>query len=182
QRVVRICRYDGYASDATGFVKNDISLIKLQNPVAGVSSINTLNSQEERVLMEHTSQATISGWGSTDARDLNNAQWRLQWAVMPLVTNAVCSANKQYAEKITDGMICAGSVQTAAANHESASPCVGDSGGPLVVSAGSAEFLEGITSTGGGCAASPYAVFTRVSHYRAWIDETRRTEKNCVAN
>ena len=65
---------------------------------------------------------------------------------------------------IADTMICAGTTGKG--------PCHGDSGGPLVDEKG---LLIGIVSWGNGCARGYPGVFTKVSYFLDWINQSMST-------
>jgi len=74
------------------------------------------------------------------------------------------------ASSITDGMLCAGSLE------EGQDTCSGDSGGPLqceIMEDGELSWVQvGITSWGEGCGKSEYpGVYTKVATYNKWIRE-----------
>jgi secreted trypsin-like serine protease len=90
-----------------------------------------------------------------------------------------------YGDALTDGMICAGSLD------EGVDSCDGDSGGPLACLyngttstppkpmtnrfLAGAFTLYGITSWGQHCGyANKPGVYVKVAHYRKWIDDTFR--------
>ena len=85
-------------------------------------------------------------------------------ASVPLVSNAVCSAD--YNQAIGDGMLCAG---YATGGVDS---CQGDSGGPMVCN----QKLAGIVSWGVGCAQpNTPGVYTNVAYYNNWITSTNHS-------
>jgi len=111
--------------------------------------------------------ATVSGWGDTSAVPSHAQSYRstLQSARVPLVPERLCA--EEYApieQRITPGMICAGSSQPPADS------CYGDSGGPLVVDRDTPArppedyVLVGLVDFGAGCAEPGFAgVYTRIS-------------------
>jgi secreted trypsin-like serine protease len=69
---------------------------------------------------------------------------------------------------LRDTNICAGTPTL-----PSVDPCVGDNGGPLIVKTGSNSYEQvGVASYGISCAGPP-PIFTRVSAYRAWIEQVK---------
>lgn len=51
--------------------------------------------------------------------------------------------------------------------------CTGDVGSPLVCDLGGTYILQGIASHGVGCGEANHpGIYTRVSNYRTWIDQT----------
>ncbi len=111
--------------------------------------------------------ATVSGWGDTSAAPSGAPHYpsTLQSVRVPLVPERLCA--EEYAsieQRITPGMICAGSSQPPADS------CYGDSGGPLVVDRDTPArppedyALVGLVDFGAGCAQPGFAgVYTRIS-------------------
>lgn len=106
---------------------------------------------------------------------------------VPIQSKAICTMPHVYGNAITDGMVCAGSLD------EGVDACEGDSGGPLACLHEGNIFaiqwlsiklyaklifvgyftLYGITSWGHHCGhANKPGVYVKVSYYREWIDET----------
>ena len=108
----------------------------------------------------------VTGWGAMS--EGGEGSRMLQKVEVPHVDTAVCDAEESYKGKITAGMLCAGYAKGAK------DACQGDSGGPLVWhKAGAGNFLVGVVSWGEGCAReSKYGVYTRVTAYADWIDQT----------
>ena len=123
------------------------------------------NKQEES-LSHHLH---LSGWGKTDYA--GQAVQDLQHASLQIISNKeCCEANcDRWTPSIPNKMVCA-------KNREQAnSGCHGDSGGPFVCQGSNGRWsLQGVVSWGSGrCNAFQKAtVFTRVSEYMAWINET----------
>ena len=107
----------------------------------------------------------VTGWGAT--AEGGTISSRLMKASVPYVRNKACNSNQAYRGRIRRGMMCAGRTDGGV------DACQGDSGGPLVWRSGSRPILVGIVSFGEGCARKlKYGVYTRVSHYRDWIEKT----------
>ncbi|KAE9347163.1 hypothetical protein PR003_g7059 [Phytophthora rubi] len=97
--------------------------------------------------------ATVRGWGLTE----NGSQSRKMKEVnVNIISNAEC--NKQYSNRITGGMLCAGT-------GNGRDTCNGDSGGPLIANG----VLVGIVSWGGKCGVKA-GVYTRVAYVRDYIN------------
>jgi len=106
------------------------------------------------------SDTLVTGWGWTEVSNLSPT---LLKANVELVNNSVCE-DAMGADRISDGMVCAGG--------ENKDTCLGDSGGPLVSrsSPGEGYSLVGITSWGKGCAVpGTYGVYTRVAYFMDWV-------------
>ena len=95
----------------------------------------------------------------------------LQQGRIPVVSKAACYAKNRHEIPIpiTDAMICAG-------RGWKISGCHGDSGGPFVCRIGGRWELHGAVSHGSGeCkASSTYTVFSRVNHFKDWIQRIMR--------
>ncbi|XP_054729066.1 trypsin-like [Anastrepha obliqua] len=105
---------------------------------------------------------TVTGWGITES----GIVWpELLSAVVPIVASSQC--NTSYEGAITQGMICAGYLETGGVDA-----CQGDSGGPLACN----DTLAGVVSWGNGCALSGYpGVYANVSEYYDWVLLTNST-------
>ena len=101
------------------------------------------------------------GWGKTSSTsDLAEV---LQEAEVEVYTNAECKS--RWGTKIGPYHICVGRLGESGA-------CNGDSGGPLVCNMGSNWRLAGVTSWGRpDCSVLYPSVYTRVSHFRDWIND-----------
>jgi secreted trypsin-like serine protease len=155
-------QYNAWSND------NDIALLRLVTPAllnAAVAFVPLLTNAEETLVAEGQS-ATVTGWGTTT--EGGNSSTTLMEVSLPVVSNDEC--NRSYGI-ITDNMLCAGLAEGGVDS------CQGDSGGPLVVADEEGSwYLAGVVSFGYGCArADYYGVYTRVSQYVEWIEETIAT-------
>lgn len=118
-------------------------------------------------------EGIVAGYGSTESRSYSD---QLLMTGVPIWSLAAC--RQTWGPRIDEGQICAGGGVTDA--------CSGDSGGPLlvtrpqggfilvgIVSFGSSPRFPGENIPGDGCAVPDRpGVYTRVSHYIEWIQET----------
>jgi len=147
--------------------QNDIALVKLATPAAGVEPIEFADNTIEADMVTLSRNSTVSGWG--DTRPGSNAgSDDLLWANIPLTNRKVCQQNynslpKDVRHEIKEGMFCGGNGR--------ADACQGDSGGPLVMRThAQKKYLEGIVAWGEGCASKKFpGVYTRVPSYAQWI-------------
>jgi len=154
--VARIVLNDSYDPQTHA---NDIALVKLSALTAGRTiplAAATEPLREKQVL-------EVTGWGAMSEGGPTST--RLQKVQVPLVSNATCNTPAAYNGTVTSGMICAGS------RDGGIDACQGDSGGPLVKRTDLGPVLIGVVSFGEGCARKlKYGVYTRISHYRSWIE------------
>ncbi|WP_442503739.1 serine protease [Marinivivus vitaminiproducens] len=115
--------------------------------------------------------AVVTGWGAM--RVDGPLPERLQVASVPVRTLEEC-VQAYPAEDIGPNHLCAGYT------GGGVDSCQGDSGGPLVVEGGPRGRLQvGVVSWGYGCAEpGRYGVYTRVSSYKKWIEETAARYKD----
>jgi secreted trypsin-like serine protease len=152
----KLVRSEGYDPRTN---ENDIALIKLASATSGrpiplAAPTDTFMSGEP---------LEITGWGAMS--EGNAAATLLQKAFVPSVANSDCNKPEAYKGAIRPGMMCAGE------KAGGIDACQGDSGGPLVKRKSSGPVLVGVVSFGEGCARQlKYGVYTRISHYRTWIE------------
>ncbi|KAL4658479.1 trypsin-like [Arapaima gigas] len=136
---------------------NDIMLLKLSRPA-------NLNANVQPVALPNASTppltgksiCTVSGWGVTEVYS-----YFLSPELRAVDVEIISNCQSFYYWRITDNMICAGSM------NERKDSCQGDSGGPLVCNGN----LEGIVSWGVSCANPLYpGVYTKVRNYILWIE------------
>eukprot|EP00062_Callorhinchus_milii_P005437 gi/632944860/ref/XP_007887731.1/ PREDICTED: chymotrypsin A-like [Callorhinchus milii] len=143
-------------------INNDVTVVKLKSSVTFTPRISPVCLASNPDLFPGGKMCMTSGWGLTNPFD-SNTPCILQQAALPLLTYEQC--NNIWTNMITDAMICAGAA--------GATSCMGDSGGPLVCQNGGAWNLVGIVSWGSGyCSTSTPAVYTRVTMFRSWIEQT----------
>jgi trypsin len=149
-------------------VKNDIALLRLNAPVAGLP-LARLSSVVNGAIEREGVLSTVVGWGYT-AEGSGSVQSLLRSVTIPLVSLQTCSAG-YYA--LDWNRLCAG---LAAGGKDS---CQGDSGGPLlhIDNKTGAMTQVGIVSYGTGCAREGYfGVYTRNSYFLPWVRSTLARE------
>nr|XP_008121921.2 PREDICTED: proproteinase E [Anolis carolinensis] len=145
---------------------NDIALVKLSRPAELNENVELACLPPAGEILPNEYPCYISGWG----RLYTNGPLpdKLQQAILPVVDNEHCNQKDWWGGVIQQNMICAGGDIRAG--------CNGDSGGPLNCQATDGRwYVHGITSfvSAFGCnTLKKPTVFTRVSDFDAWIQET----------
>ncbi|XP_047204376.1 trypsin-like isoform X3 [Girardinichthys multiradiatus] len=140
----------------------DIMLIKLRAPMVlnKFVSLAPLPRQGTGVVEGHLCQ--VSGWGHNSVGG-GQVPIELRTVTVPIVSAARCNSSDSFDGNITTNMICAG-YQSGGKDA-----CKGDSGGPLVCRGR----VYGMVSWGNGCGDAKFpGVYTAVSRFRRWIDQT----------
>jgi secreted trypsin-like serine protease len=146
---------------------HDIALLKLTEPLAFTDFIRPicLDDPGQRVDNGFT-EGMFAGYGklSYNNRPTTDDQYKVN---VRIGTPQECqNAYSAQGVQLMDSQICAGTNTV-----PSVDPCVGDNGGPLIVKTGPNSYKQvGVASFGLACSGPP-AVFTRVSSYRAWIQQ-----------
>lgn len=182
--VDKIAIHPSYYTDrSTGIIYHDIALLHLVRPVYELWRVIQFPPLFSSSLDEPGKTAYVAGWGSESAGQnaLSVAVFANEAAV-EVKNNEECkSAFQRHGQFDGTGMLCALGTQLPLP----ADACDGDSGGPLVVH-GAGVFVIGIVSWGVGCRNAQYpGVYTRVSAYSQWIQETvasHNTLGNCNVN
>ena len=160
-------------------VGNDIALLRLAKPWRGPTAALSLAASTDPSLI---AQARVGGYGTTEHNmhnvdldrfdradgqgELFAGSARLLETAIETIATSRC-ASQYGGSAIGDGQICAG------LEEGGKDSCQGDSGGPLIVadSRGCPRQI-GVVSWGRGCALKDaYGVYTRVSHFAAWIQQ-----------
>ncbi|XP_068098474.1 mannan-binding lectin serine protease 2-like [Hyperolius riggenbachi] len=166
-----------YRDDTQGLV-HDIALIKLQErlPLSETVLGICLPTKMPRFAISHQETdhhvGLIAGWGMTER---NTPSRQLRFVEVDIIDHTQCkaaykklsSSSKEYS--VTDNMLCAGDLE---GGRDS---CAGDTGGPLMFwdDDDNRWFIGGIISWGLECGQKgQYGVYTRVSQYLDWLEET----------
>ncbi|XP_077193076.1 beta-fibrinogenase brevinase-like [Paroedura picta] len=146
-------------SDCKDECKNDIMLIKLNTPAIltdHVAPINYATSPPDL-----GTSCTVMGWGAVTSPDET-------FPSVPHCVNITILETELCEDKfpciVPENILCAGILE---GGKDS---CRGDSGGPLICDG----ILQGIVSLGGNPCGQPNlpAVYTSISRYASWIQET----------
>ncbi|XP_067286737.1 chymotrypsin-like protease CTRL-1 [Pseudorasbora parva] len=148
---------------------NDISLMKLSQPVNYSSYIRPICLASKGSVFHDATTCWASGWGNIGKNLSLPAPQSLQQVEIPVVGSSQCSCQYKSVSGIiiTPQMICAG--------RPGKGICQGDSGGPLQCKQGSVWVQSGITSFGTslGCAIEGFPeVFSRVSEFNTWVTDS----------
>ncbi|KAG8293042.1 trypsin-1-like [Homalodisca vitripennis] len=154
---------------------NDIAIIKVRSSSEGGIHFN---SHVQPICLPETftqrvatgDWCTVTGWGAQSQDDLESLSDELQAASVPVLDQHTCRQSDVYGgrdQSILDSMVCAGVLEGGV------DACGGDSGGPLACQINGKFVLAGLVSWGDGCAKKNRpGVYTRVSHFTPWIQET----------
>ena len=132
----------------------------------------------------------VTGWGWMGQRNARDAVTRmdssrqlqrnpadLQQLVLNHLPDARCE--EEYGKDYDAGTLCAGTLAADGSIEAGKDSCQGDSGGPLTREEdGGVRSLVGVVSGGKGCGAGKPAVYTRMSHYDAWIAAAKAAAKS----
>ncbi|XP_018541191.1 trypsin [Lates calcarifer] len=141
---------------------NDIMLIKLRAPVYLNSYVSIALLPRQGATIAEGRMCRVSGWGYTSPSG-GQIPSTLRTVKLPIVSTEKCNSSESFNGNITENMICAGY------STGGKDACQGDSGGPLVCEGR----VYGVVSWGRGCADAQFpGVYTAVSKYRRWIDNT----------
>lgn len=137
---------------------NDIGVVLLKKSLTFGQKVQPITLPTQGYRIPFGAMALVTGWGALKEQGTSPKQ--LQVVSVPIIDYYIC---KRLAAIVKDTMICAGNIDEGGVDS-----CQGDSGGPLTVNG----VLQGIVSWGNGCArpGSP-GIYTRVAHYRDWIDK-----------
>ncbi|XP_042880141.1 serine protease filzig-like [Penaeus japonicus] len=145
---------------------HDIALMELEEPVTfryGISAVKLPSDLDDLYEGEN---ATVSGWGRYSVR-LKATSPVLKSFTGPLMNISKCVEAWNKFPGIS-----ARSPNHVCLDVTMGTPCHGDSGGPLVMCSGTQCTQIGVVSFGFPMCTNVGlpAVFTRVSHYKSWID------------
>ncbi|XP_053307548.1 proproteinase E-like [Spea bombifrons] len=153
-------------NDACVACGNDIALIKLSHPVHLNDKVKVGCLPGSGALLSNEYPCYISGWGRLYTG--GPLPGVLQQALLPVVDHPHCSQTDWWGGTVKESMVCAGG--------DAQSGCNGDSGGPLNCQGVDGRwYVHGVTSfvSSRGCNTfKKPTVFTRVSAFNTWIQET----------
>uniref|UniRef100_A0A3B4GX78 trypsin n=2 Tax=Haplochromini TaxID=319058 RepID=A0A3B4GX78_9CICH len=140
----------------------DIMLIKLRAPFYLNSYVSITLLPRQGAPIAEGRLCRVSGWGYTNPSG-GPIPSTLRTVMLPIVSTEKCNSSESFSGNITENMLCAGY------SLGGKDACQGDSGGPLVCDGR----VYGVVSWGKGCADAQFpGVYTAVSKFRRWIDNT----------
>ncbi|KAL0979895.1 hypothetical protein UPYG_G00191240 [Umbra pygmaea] len=171
RQIRKVKRQVSHASYNPKAINNDVMLLKLDKKVKTTEAVKVLKvpgaGKKPVNDVPAGTVCSVSGWGHTR----NNGKVMsdvLRYANVTVIDRQKCNSAEYYNMNpiITNNMLCAGSVEKTRQDS-----CQGDSGGPLVCKG----VLQGVVSYGTKCGIKKRpGVYTLVSKYRDWINETMR--------
>ncbi|KAL1459824.1 hypothetical protein WDU94_011777 [Cyamophila willieti] len=160
--------------------ENDLAIIKLKGTIQLNKYAQPICLPANTLKYEEKLDCVVSGWGKT--RDMESADnsINLRAAQVQTLPYEDCRKEESYGSKIKDSMFCAGSFKGGVDS------CQGDSGGPIVCDVQDPNkhtlIQYGIVSFGRGCGnAKKPGVYTRLSQYQDWIDQTLKESIQNIA-
>ncbi|XP_048487069.1 trypsin CFT-1 isoform X1 [Plutella xylostella] len=143
---------------------NDVAVLVLPTSMSNYrsSSVQPAVIPPGGYVVPNNASVVAVGWGLTDMNCSKSNTLGLRHAGLRKVDRDTCGA--RWEASVPDNFLCAGLLGVGGAGT-----CRGDSGGPLVYNG----VVVGVTSFGMTCGDSLYPnVFTRVSSYSVWINNT----------
>uniref|UniRef100_A0A8C5LQ03 Peptidase S1 domain-containing protein n=1 Tax=Leptobrachium leishanense TaxID=445787 RepID=A0A8C5LQ03_9ANUR len=135
---------------------NDIMLLKLSGAAKFNKYVQHIRLPRKKSDVATNTPCSVAGWGHLDNQKKRNGSETLFETNINILSRKSCRIT---VPSLNDGMICAGD------SNENKDASQGDSGGPLICK----RAVEGIVSFG---LESPPGIYTRVSKYIDWIEET----------
>lgn len=155
--VAEVYEYPGFSMDT---LSNDISILKLSEPIQGVKGTSSVQLPVQSAEPEAGLKVDVSGWG-LNREGASKLSDFLEFVHLQVFDRTKC--NSIYEGAITQSMVCAG-------YEGGKGVCQGDSGGALV---NEHKVQIGIVSWGYKCAAQGIPqVYTNVAQFSDWIKET----------
>ncbi|XP_063748177.1 granzyme-like protein 1 [Eleginops maclovinus] len=155
---VKRCKHPSYNTVGEG---SDIMLLKLSRKAQLNRRLKPISLPNSEIEIKNNQMCTVAGWGETSGGETDV----LQMVNVNILDRDVC--NKQWNKKLPAGVICAGGYQTEKGF------CQGDSGGPLVCNGKPAGVVSFNSKLGCRYPNLPN-VYTDLSKYRRWIDDTMK--------
>ena len=164
---VTILPHPKYHTTPHGNYRNDIALVRIDAIIPGdLKTPKLVDPSLEGLLLEKKNTATVVGWGTQAFSQFSSISNYLHNTTVTIVSNDVCNSKNSYSGLIDDTQICAG--------LKGSDSCQGDSGGPLLIWDDRQGYVVlGLVSWGKGCGLAKFpGVYSKVSAYQQWIDET----------
>lgn len=144
---------------------NDIALVKMPENAPEGATIQVIPHPDASIGDLTGQQAVVSGFGLTESGQVSNELLKVN---LQVISNEEC--RQTYGDVHNQPTkLCARWI-----TREGESSCFGDSGGPLTTEFNGQRNVVGIVSSGSftTCDSGDESVYTRVSEYKDWIDQT----------
>ncbi|CAO1338292.1 unnamed protein product [Diamesa serratosioi] len=151
---------------------NDIALLELTENVKYDNAVLPACLYTKRGDIDSKENLIITGWGITDTNTKQKSDWLLKATVSAL---SIQECNQKFEHlnlpQINQGLL---STQLCAFDQlKNSDACQGDSGGPIQIKQSDNRFyIVGVTSFGAACGSEFPGIYTRVSEYLDFIEET----------
>ncbi|KAM3621365.1 uncharacterized protein V6R79_010260 [Siganus canaliculatus] len=150
----------------------DIMLIKLRGPMVLNKYVALAPLPRQGTGVAEGLMCRVSGWGYNSFGG-GQSPAALRTVTVPIVSTARCNSSESFNGNITTNMLCAGyrtgGKDACKVMEGVALSLQGDSGGALVCGG----HVHGVVSWGNGCGNAKFpGVYTAVSRFRRWIDQT----------
>ncbi|XP_046975599.1 phenoloxidase-activating factor 2-like [Vanessa cardui] len=152
-------------------LRNDVSLLRLEQPFALTDHINTLCLPDPNEDFDSYKRCVANGWGRDSFGKKGRYAVILKKVEVDMVPFQRCGALLKQTRlgprfKLHESFVCAG-------GEEGKDTCQGDGGAPLACPIGNNRYkLTGLVAWGIGCGERDVpAVYARVSMFRKWVDD-----------
>lgn len=146
---------------------NDIALLHLERPAKLTNYVESICLPKDNI--QPGAKCVITGWGKVWEEMGIPSPYSDQLLEADIQVKDHMSCKRQYNDKVTDNMLCAGPY------NNYADTCEGDSGGPLMCENSDGSWsLTGITSWGhhDGCGGDYFGVYTNTEKVKDWVKRT----------
>ncbi|CAG0904707.1 unnamed protein product [Cyprideis torosa] len=179
EKRIKIAGYELHRNFSLVTFTDDIGLLYLEEPVTfgKLAQPACVAKAYHDNFHQLESRALVTGWGRIQEGGFASPIQKKLY--LDLIGAGLCQTmyGNTFGLAIEKTHVCAGNL------HGGESSCQGDSGGPLFTMSSDGRFVvQGVVSAGVGCG-RPFApgLYTRVSTFKPWIDETMETLVNEVS-
>ncbi|CAO1337935.1 unnamed protein product [Diamesa hyperborea] len=151
---------------------NDIALLELTENVKYDNAVLPACLYTKKGDIDSKESLIITGWGITDSNTKQKSDWLLKATVSAL---SIQECNQKFEHlnlpQINQGLL---STQLCAFDQlKNSDACQGDSGGPIQIKQpDNHHYIVGVTSFGAACGSEFPGIYTRVSEYLDFIEDT----------
>lgn len=151
--------------------EDDIALIELEKDVEYDSHINPICLNNRLLDIDPSLNLTVMGWGTDGDGTKTHILAKGTVNAIPLDQCRAAYRNVHVSITLGEGHLCALGERSLATGQYT-DTCPGDSGGPMIAKIQQKYYLVGVVSFGASCSLAIPGIYTRVSHYLDWIEQT----------